>query len=73
MENKKPYMVKQTITFSDGTETVINYRGVIENGVLLSEEPVVEVTEENMYQVLAGLPEGMTIPLFAVRSYPDSN
>jgi len=34
---------------------------------------IVEVTEENMYQVLAGLPEGMTIPLFAVRSYPDSN
>ncbi len=26
MEEIKPWMVKQTITFSDGTETVINYR-----------------------------------------------
>ncbi len=30
-------MVKQTITFSDGSETVINYRGVIVDGVLQSE------------------------------------
>lgn len=29
------HMIKQTITFSDGTETVINYQGVIENGVLI--------------------------------------
>jgi hypothetical protein len=40
----KPHMVKQTITYSDGTETVINYRGVIENGVLTPTK--IEETEE---------------------------
>jgi len=34
---------------------------------------IVNVTEENLYQVLAGLPKGMTTPLFAVRSYPNNN
>lgn len=33
------HMVKQTITYSDGTETVINYRGVITNGVLVEDQP----------------------------------
>jgi hypothetical protein len=28
------HMVEQIIKYSDGTETVIKYRGVIENGVL---------------------------------------
>ena len=36
----KPHMVKQTITYSDGTETVINYRGVIVDGVLIEDNPV---------------------------------
>lgn len=38
----KPHMVKQTITFSDGTETVINYRGVVVDGVVTP-----DVVEEN--------------------------
>ena len=48
MSEQKAHMVKQTITFSDGTETVINYRGVIENGVLTpdkKEEAVEEPVE----------------------------
>lgn len=54
----KPHMVKQTITFSDGTETVINYRGVIENGVLIPDsvevpEPQEEVIEEAVETVEA--------------------
>lgn len=32
-------MVKQTITYSDGSETVINYRGKIVDGVLIPDEP----------------------------------
>ena len=36
--SENAHMVKQTITFSDGTETVINYRGVIVDGVLISEK-----------------------------------
>ena len=37
MEEEKviPHMTKQTITYSDGSETVINYRGVIVDGVLI--------------------------------------
>lgn len=31
-------MIEQIIKFSDGTETVIKYRGVIENGVLTLDE-----------------------------------
>lgn len=38
----KVHMVQQIIKYSDGTETVINYRGVIENGVLMPDEPEVE-------------------------------
>ena len=45
-------MVKQIIKFSDGTETVINYKGVVVNGELIpdkentmSEEVQEEVTE----------------------------
>lgn len=34
-----PHMVKQTITFSDGTETVVNYRGKIVDGVLIPDAP----------------------------------
>lgn len=33
------HLVKQTLTYSDGTETVINYRGVITNGVLKEDHP----------------------------------
>lgn len=40
-----PYMVEQVIKYSDGTETVIKYRGVVENGVLLNESPEVEEEE----------------------------
>lgn len=39
MEETKPHMVKQTIEFSDGTETVINYRGKIVDGVLIPDTP----------------------------------
>lgn len=35
----KPHMVEQIIKFSDGSETVIKYRGVIENGVLIPDSP----------------------------------
>lgn len=37
-------MVQQIIKYSDGTETVINYRGVIENGELMADEPEVDAT-----------------------------
>lgn len=42
-------MVEQVIKYSDGTETVIKYRGVIVDGVLTSEkvdEPTAEETVE---------------------------
>lgn len=48
-------MVKQMITFSDGTETVINYRGVIVDGVLISEK--VPMTEENIDAEVSAEPE----------------
>ena len=35
-------MVKQVIHYSDGTETVINYRGVIEDGILTTNEELAE-------------------------------
>jgi len=44
-----PHMVKQIIVYSDGTEKVINYRGVIVNGVLtpdVIEEGVAEAPAE---------------------------
>lgn len=47
-------MVKQTITFSDGTETVINYRGVIVDGVIQSEKVEDEVVRD--------APEGTVAP-----------
>lgn len=48
-------MVEQVIKFSDGTETVIKYRGVIVNGELISEkvEEVAEVpVEETIDEVV---------------------
>lgn len=44
----KVHMVKQTILFSDGSEKVINYRGVIEDGVLIPDEPQVEEAVEEV-------------------------
>ena len=38
-------MVEQVIKYSDGTETVIKYRGVIENGVLTPDVPEEVKTE----------------------------
>jgi hypothetical protein len=38
-------MVEQVIKYSDGTETVIKYRGVIENGNLIPDEAEI-VAEE---------------------------
>lgn len=46
----KPHMVQQIIKYSDGTETIINYRGVIVDGVLtpdvIEEAPAPEVPVE---------------------------
>lgn len=39
-------MVEQVIKFSDGTETVIKYRGVIRDGVLISEKLDESMSEE---------------------------
>lgn len=39
------HMVEQVIKFSDGTETVINYRGKIVNGVLIPNEEI-KMSEE---------------------------
>ncbi len=39
------HMVQQIIKYSDGTETVINYRGVIEDGVLTPDEPEKEINQ----------------------------
>lgn len=39
-------MVQQVIKYSDGTETVINYRGVIVDGVLMSDEQEVNAAPE---------------------------
>jgi len=38
---EKAHIVKQVIHYSDGTETVINYRGVIVDGVLTEDKPAV--------------------------------
>jgi len=38
-EEQLPHMVQQIIKYSDGTETVINYRGRIVDGVLIPDEP----------------------------------
>ena len=44
------HMIQQIIKFSDGTETVINYRGVIVNGELIpnSEVPVSEEIKDEV-------------------------
>lgn len=47
MSEQAPHMVKQVIHFSDGSEKVINYRGVIVDGVLtpdVIEEGIVKDT-----------------------------
>lgn len=41
-----PHMVEQVIRYSDGTETVIKYRGVVVDGVLVSEKVADEVKDE---------------------------
>jgi len=54
----KPHMVEQIIKFSDGTETVIKYRGVIENGVLIPDAPEEHVSEPSVAEeVPAEVPE----------------
>jgi hypothetical protein len=40
------HMVEQVIKYSDGTETVIKYRGVIKDGVLMADEEKQEVAPE---------------------------
>lgn len=40
-----PHIVKQTITFSDGTETVYNYRGKVVDGILIPNLEVKETVE----------------------------
>ncbi len=47
---QKPHMVKQTITYSDGTETVINYRGVVENGVLTEDSEVAKPKKKSIVE-----------------------
>ncbi len=44
----EPHMVEQVIKYSDGTETVVSYRGVIVDGVLTpnTEEKPAEAKEE---------------------------
>lgn len=50
------HMVQQVIKYSDGTETVINYRGVIVDGVLTPNEDVKMSDEKESEEVK--LPEG---------------
>lgn len=57
------HMVQQVIKYSDGTEKVINYRGVIVDGELMSDEEVIvddaaaeEVVEEVAEEVVAEEP-----------------
>lgn len=65
MEETKPYMVEQVIKYSDGTETVIKYRGVIVDGVLVNEvipettEPIAEETIETPEIVEETIPESV--------------
>ena len=47
------HMVQQIIKFSDGTETVINYRGKIVNGVLIPNEKEAMSEEEVKEEVAA--------------------
>jgi len=42
------HMVRQIIQYSDGSETVINYRGVIENGVLTEDNPEKKPKKETL-------------------------
>lgn len=46
------HMVQQIIKYSDGTETVINYRGVIVDGVLIPDEGS-DMSEEIVEEVAA--------------------
>lgn len=39
---EEAHMVQQVIKYSDGTETVINYRGKIVDGVLIPDEEIKE-------------------------------
>lgn len=57
--DQKPHMVEQVIKYSDGTETVIKYRGVIVNGVLTPKK-IEEVTEET--PVAPTTDEGEIVP-----------
>ncbi len=40
------HMIQQIIKYSDGTQTVINYRGVIKDGVLIPNEEIKMSDEE---------------------------
>ncbi len=58
-ENIIPHMVKQIIVYSDGTEKVINYRGVIVDGVL-----VPDVIEEGVVKdAPAPVEEAVEVPV----------
>lgn len=57
MEENKPHMVQQVIKYSDGTETVINYRGVIVDGVLAEDAPVEEVVAVEPVEEIVEIPE----------------
>lgn len=60
MEGKIPHMVEQVIKYSDGTETVINYRGEIIDGVLIEDAPA-EVAAEEPVEVSEAVAEEETV------------
>lgn len=60
-------MVEQVIRYSDGTETVIKYRGVVVDGELVSEK-VVEGAEESAPAVEEAVKESPDAPLEAPAS-----
>lgn len=46
------HMVQQIIKYSDGTQTVIDYKGEIVNGVLIPDEET-DMSDENTEEVVA--------------------
>lgn len=64
------HMVEQVIKYSDGSETVIKYRGVIVDGVLISEK--IEEGVEEAPVIEAPVEEVVEAPIEVVESIEDS-
>jgi hypothetical protein len=54
---EKAHVVEEVVKYSDGTETVISYRGVVEDGEVILDTPETDVPVEEKPLVVEPAPE----------------